>query len=263
MGKFPLKESQWLGQPAYVVGGGESLRSFDWSLLKGKPNVIVINRAFVNVPGAAVWFSEDLRVLELYHRTAEWKAFRGVRVLHALKSEFGDRARQLCRGIALIERRREDKFWSRRFEDGLSISSNSGVGAINLAWLLGADPIYLLGFDCAGGNYHEDYVRAGFDQAGRMQLDTYKSDFENWVAPHVRDRRVINLTNAEHTSSISSRIWPKWDADSTIRTGRPSHVFCDFKREVEVRFDAVELTGVEVSSSDVTGRGREVVGPPK
>lgn len=273
MAKAILKEGAWRAQPAYIVGGGESLRSFTWALLEDKPNVIVINRAFMELQRAAIWFSEDLRVIELYHKMPEWKRFEGLRIFHALKPQFGKDARRMDRSVKVIQRVRGDKFWSRQFSDGLSLSSNSGVGAINLAWLLGADPIYLLGFDCAGQNYHDDYVRAGFDQAGVAQLDTYKSDFENWVAPHVLDTRVVNLTNAKHTSTISSKIWPKWDAESTLRTGMPSSVFCDFTKEVELRFYADEVKGVPIEVQDlpvkpdfsfeVSGRGQEAVGPPK
>lgn len=241
-----LKDGQWQGQPAYIVGGGPSLRSFDWSLLTGRPNVIVINRAFVEVPTAAVWFSEDLRVIELYGKRPEWSRFSGIKVFHALTPTFGRQAMDIDQTICLVERQRQDKYWSRSLEDGLAISSNSGVGAINLAWLLGADPIYLLGFDCRGekgdqANYHKDYEAAGFDRAGAFQYDSFRSDFENWVAPQVKDRRVLNLTTEEFTSAVEC--WPRVDRDSVLKTGRPAKVWFKFKHEEAIRFDFAELGG--------------------
>lgn len=233
-----LKMGQWKGQPAYVVGGGPSLSGFDWSLLAGRRNVVAINGAIKTCPWASFFFTEDLRVIELYHKSPEWHTFQGVKVFHALKPSFAARALELDSSIQIIDRKREDKFWSRSFEDGLSISSNSGVGALNLVHLLGADPIYLLGFDCRGLNFHKDYERAGFDQMGPFQHQTYLSDFKYWVAPQMRDRRIVNLTTREHKSAIEC--WPRMDRDSMLVTGRPSWIDVHFTRQAELRFDFIE-----------------------
>ena len=113
-----------------------------------------------------------------------------------------------------------DKYWSESIADGLSYSSNSMVGAINLAAILGADPIYLLGVDCgpvSGGrtaNYHDDYVRVKVDAGddcwttGDHQYLSFASDFEHWVAPNCKTRG-INVVNLNPASAI--KCWPKKD----------------------------------------------------
>lgn len=266
-----LRDDQWKGQPAIIVGGGPSLENLDWSLLHGRKNVIVINRAFLQVPTAAIWFSEDLRVVELYGKRPEWTGFKGLKIFHGLTPTFGRQAIDIDPSIYLVERKRQDKYWSESLEDGLAISSNSGVGAINLACLLDADPILLLGFDCRAkkgdvNNYHEDYRENGFDLVGQGQFDSYRSDFEHWVAPQLRGRRVLNLIDKEFPSAIEC--WPRWERESTLRTGRPSMIITKFQREQEIRFDYLEeqsqkfeidlkTTGQFLPISQVLGGGQE------
>ena len=56
-------------------------------------------------------------------------------------------------------------------------------------------------------NYHKDYDRSGKPRAGDAQYRSFKSDFENWAAWHLRNREVINLNPA---SAVTC--WPKEDA---------------------------------------------------
>ena len=205
-----LVEGAWLNQPCYVVGGGPSLRGFKWESLIGK-RTIVINRAFINLPTADLWFSEDSRViLDLWGK--QLREFKGLKVWHAIERGAIEDVRAVDPSIKIIEQKRQDKHWSRRFSDGLSYSSNSGVGAINIAWLLGADPIYLLGFDCrADGlrveNFHEDYKHDPMWEVGSNAVDNFLSDFTGWVHPHTKDTQIVNLVNPAFESRIEC--WPK------------------------------------------------------
>lgn len=209
-----LREGAWSGQPCYIIGGGASLRGFDFSRLRGKKNRIVINRSWKDVYDAELWFSEDHRVVvDLWGKDPTFQAFKGTKVLHALAPAFAAEALAIDPTLHIIHRNRKDKYWSRSFDDGLSMSSCSGVGAINLAWLLGADPIYLLGFDCRSDgqvlqNYHDEYKQMGLDWiVGANKAEDFKSDLEIWVAPHVKDRKVINLINPSYPSALEC--WPK------------------------------------------------------
>jgi len=213
-----LSEGAWAGHRCFIVGGGPSLTSFDWSLLAGEPHVIAINRAFLDCPNAAIWFSEDLRVIELYHERPEWKAFKGLKLFHALAPSYADQARALDPSLIIIERKREDKFWAKKFSEGLSYSSNSMIGALNVADLLGAEPILILGLDCnrvgkQTSNYHNDYPADW--KTGDTQYDSFVSDFKYWAALHLKGKRVYNL-------NINSAVdcWPRvyWDVmDGAIR----------------------------------------------
>lgn len=216
-----LKENVWKGQECFIVGGGASLKGFDFSKLKTKKNRIVINRAWRDCYDAEIWFSEDHRVVtELWGQDPTFQAFKGTKVLHALAKGFKEEVLAVDPTLCVLERKREDKYWSRSFHDGLSMSSCSGVGAVNLAWLLGADPIYLLGFDCRTDgnyvqNYHDDYKAKGWDWlTGGNKADIFKSDMELWVAHHVRDRAVVNVINPKLPSAVEC--WPTMTFDEVF-----------------------------------------------
>ena len=42
---YKLREGQWTGHPCFIIGGGPSLKGFDFNLLEGR-KTIGINRAF-------------------------------------------------------------------------------------------------------------------------------------------------------------------------------------------------------------------------
>ncbi len=216
-----MRDGAWAGEPAYLVGGGPSLRGFDWGILRDRKHVLVINAAIFNVPTAEIFFTEDLRFIQRYATRDGWNEFQGIKVFAAPERNLGDEALKADPSIVVIHRTRDDKYWSPSLREGLSRSSNSGIGALNLADILGADPIYLLGFDCRKrrpgepANYHELYP-----QDWRMPLgqeDSYRSDFEHWAAMHLRHRAVINLVDPDFPSAI--RCWPMWHRDKWLMHG--------------------------------------------
>lgn len=205
-----LIEDAWAGKSCVIVGGGPSLRSFRWEWLKGRPHTIVVNRAFINVPTAAIWFTEDARTVPLWG--AQLRQFKGLKVWHALETSEIEAVKAIDPSIHIIHNRREDKHWSHSFADGLSYSSNSVVGAMNIATILNANPIYLLGVDCRSEglmmqNFHDDYRSDPMWEVGSNAADNFKNDFEGWVGPHVKDRTVVSLINPEYPTALTC--WPK------------------------------------------------------
>ena len=205
--KPPLTDGQWKGKRCFVVGGGPSLKGFDFRVLKGD-HVIVVNRAYIDVPFADVFFTEDLRFIEKYSKRDDWKAFKGVKVIHSLDPTYTPMFLKCDPDLFIIEKE-EERCWSKSLHDGLSYNSNSGIGALNLADILGADPIFLLGFDCRGegryiSNYHDDYPREW--RTGGEQYRNFAADFKYWVAPHLRHRRVVSVINPTFPSALEH--WP-------------------------------------------------------
>ena len=194
-----LSDGAWVGSHCFVVAGGPSLSSFNWRLLDGETRIICVNFAYEKLPQAACVITEDVRFIQLAARREDWRSFRGEKILSCLEPSYEPLARAAEPKIRIVPRKRPDKFWARSISEGLSYSSCSLVPAMNLADILGADPIYLLGVDLnplgytAQTNYHDHYVRAGFERTGDDQLNSFRSDLTYWVAPHMQLKRILNL----------------------------------------------------------------------
>jgi hypothetical protein len=143
-----LHDGAWAGQTCFIIGGGPSLLGFDFERLRGKGRIIVINKGYMSVPFADVLFFMD-------HASFYAKIKRGTFGQEAITAwaEFPG----LKVFLNLMGRKVEDAYsikslgqkgLSSSIECGLFHGNNSGYGAIGLAVCLGANPIYLLGYDC-------------------------------------------------------------------------------------------------------------------
>jgi hypothetical protein len=196
-------DNQWSGEPAFLVAGGPSLRSFDFALLRDVPNVLAVNVAFFDVPTAAVMISEDARVFVRFQR--ELAAFKGVKVFACPDDAYVPEVMAAVPSATIIHTRLKSKGWSKSIAGGLSTSQSSVVPALNLLDVLGANPIYLLGIDCNrsdAGNFHTRYPA---DWAmGAAQLDSIASDLTHWAAVNLKHRDVRNLNRES-----AVECWPK------------------------------------------------------
>lgn len=188
-----LPDGSWHDQPCFIIAGGPSLRGFNFERLRGRGHVIAINRALEFVPWADVAFFMDWKLYKLYHETpdkkAAWDRFTGHRVfLNLMGRKLDD-----CYSVRSLGRHG----CSMSHAKGLYHGNNSGHGALNLAFTLGAKPIYLLGYDCgyrAGepGHFHSGYGVRTNPSVGR----SFIKDFENFKV-QLRGRAVIfNLNPA-------------------------------------------------------------------
>lgn len=209
--KSGLIEGSWKGRAGFLIGGGPSLKHFYWARLWGHHEIVVVNAALMQCPKAAFFFTEDIRFIERFHTEPWYRTADAEKVFHALAPEYEEQALAFDPELTIIRKcggawEESYKFWSKSFKDGLSYSSNSAIGALNVLDLLGADPIYLLGIDCnprdEASNYHELYP----DQwrARGHQLESFRSDFEHWAAPNLKHRNVVNLN-----PSSGVRCWPR------------------------------------------------------
>jgi hypothetical protein len=134
----------WHGQPCFVVGGGPSLRGFNFDRLKGWLT-IGVNRAFE--------FFTPTILLALDARFYQW--------VH--EGKYGDdafvklaRYNGIMAGVRINRKHipgvLEIKSLGEKgpivpIEQGLYHGNNSGYSAIALALALGADPVYAIGID--------------------------------------------------------------------------------------------------------------------
>lgn len=177
----------------FVVAGGPSLKAFDFGLLRNVPNVIAINGAMRDVPTADWWITEDARFITRFAAESWWKAFKGRKLFACPDEAYVPEVKTVAPEVEIVRSRPKSLGWSKRLEDGLGTSSCSLIPALNLADVLGGNPIYLLGVDLGDDptNYHTLYPASWAN--GSQQMASYRSDVELWAAPNLRHRAVVNL----------------------------------------------------------------------
>ena len=185
-----LADGSWEGQPCFIIGGGPSLLGFDFERLRGKGRVIAINRALEFAPFADVVFFMDWKLYKRYHDNAAQKALwdkaTGIKVFLNLMGRKVDDVRSVrSRGRTGI---------SGSLSKGLYHGSNSGFGALNLALVLRASPIYLLGYDMkqkpGRSHFHSGYGSRGHGGVCSVFLKPFYALEDNFKAM----RHVVNLS---------------------------------------------------------------------
>src|SRR4051812_18878543 len=122
---------EWQGEDAYIVGGGPSLKTFDWDLIRGK-NTIGCNSAFVR--GA------DIIKINIFADTKWWGeigAKRGSSYAGRMVGCF-DGPEPECSWLSTMPRLN-----SGLGRKALGFNGNSGSLALNLALILGAQRVFL------------------------------------------------------------------------------------------------------------------------
>jgi len=145
-------EKIWSGEVAYVIGGGPSLKDFDWEMLRGK-RTIGCNSAYklgsdlceVLFFGDVLWFERNKDDVLRNYKGRIFSSLPNI-VASNHPRLWGLPRKKLGAG-----------------EQEIGWNGNSGFSAVNLAAIFGARKIYLLGFDMALGpngenNYHNDTV---------------------------------------------------------------------------------------------------------
>jgi hypothetical protein len=190
-----LPDGSWAGQPCFIIGGGPSLIGFDFDRLRGRGRVIAINKAFLYAPFADVVFFMDHASFYMWLKRGmfgadaitAWNEFKGFRVFLNLR---GREVKDVysIRSIGRVG-------LPTSLKGGLYHGNNSGFGAIGIAICMGADPIYLLGYDLKHQgtvtHFHGGYNR----HQPEIVMRSYKKSLEvlaQLVAKRGRPR-VINL----------------------------------------------------------------------
>jgi len=187
---YMLPDGAWKGQRCFIIGGGPSLKGFDFSRLFGE-RVIAVNRAYEACPTADIMLAMDRRVYNMITEgrlgedaKRKFEEFKGLKVW--MRDVPGAMLLRDAGGTGL----------TKTLRDGVCNGNNTGYAALNLAICLGADPIYLLGFDMKGdGQGHQAWFHTGYQaEQGESVYKKFIGAFEK-AAPEIKQRgvRVINL----------------------------------------------------------------------
>jgi hypothetical protein len=195
-----LPPGSWEGRPAFIMGGGPSLEGFEWGKLRGH-RTIGVNLAFYKF-NPTITFSMDTRFLNwILNETYEPK-YPGIKAKFektpAYKVWCLTYSAKLPADIYIIKVFKNHDFGMRNFSfnmsEGIGHGNNSGFGALNLAFVLGANPIYLLGYDMSHTETRTHWHEGHPIVQKKDTVEGYKTIFAKW-APKIKEAgvRVINL----------------------------------------------------------------------
>ncbi len=147
--KWRVPVGEWSDRAAFILGGGPSLAEVDVDAIRGRGAVIAVNNAgFDLAPWADVLFFADGQSRWYGWNRDRLPEFKGsLIVTRAVVPEGDPRLRQV-------------KFLPREplSRDPVGLAGHcGGSSAINLAYLMGARVIVLLGFDMRPGNWHDKH----------------------------------------------------------------------------------------------------------
>ena len=187
-----LFASAWKGRRVFVLGGGPSLGKIDPGLLSGE-NVIGTNRAYERFPECQILVSTD---------NPFWKDSRSGIYGDVVKQLFKEYSGAKIGLVSLSDPEPGILYLRNAGKDGIPISfssgvyhgNNSGYMAVQIALLLGCDPIYLLGFDMRFSDDGRSHFHGGHPRKTQVKdfskmLPSFKK-----LSESVPLWRIINLT---------------------------------------------------------------------
>jgi|TARA_Y100000310_G_scaffold335800_2_gene418738 hypothetical protein len=185
-GEWPPVPQLWKGETVCILGSGPSAKAADADYVHGKARLIVVNNAFRLAPWADLLYACDFNWWQEYKNPRDgglsWVDFEGLLVS------------QDARAVDALRVPSEDK-------PGLSLDplrihqgANGGYQALNLAVLLGASRVLLLGFDMKGAHFHQDHP-SGLNNPDQQHYARWMENYQTTLPDLKRAGvEVINCT---------------------------------------------------------------------
>ena len=198
----------WEGQEVFIIGGGTSLRNFDWSLLLNE-RTIGCNQAFrlgeavcdicVFCDRKFIFEEKDKPRKGFYDELAK---FRNPVVTNDNQLRFRPEP-----WLKWMLRRPKGLH-----HDALGFNANTGATAINLALILGAKTVYLLGFDMfldekGNPNWHDNLIDNPCSEVYERFLASF-GHVSRELPVKFPGRQIFNVTKKSNLN-----IFPKLDFD--------------------------------------------------
>lgn len=179
----------WNGSTAFILGGGASLKSFDWTLLHGR-RVIGCNDSYLLGPKVVdVCLFGDFDWYRIEAHREGLKRYSGVIVSaaqHPINSKRIFRMVRRPRDLCL------------HLPGKLGWWTNTGATAINLALKFGCAKVVLLGFDMkladdGDANWHRN-LKNGPNATVYKKFLTWFGYLKDAMTEHCPDVEVVNAT---------------------------------------------------------------------
>ena len=185
----------WQDKTVFIIGGGPSLKGFDWTLLQGK-HIIGCNDAYLLGNWVDICCFGDVKWYK--HHKDRLSSFNGLKV--TWRKELVDEP---------------DVFVLKGQPTGLLLkpewigwNTSTGAMAINLAVKMGSKKIVLLGFDMKLGeggesNWHENSL----DKPSRLVFKKFNKGFAHLKAELQGKAPDVEILNANPDSGLD--MFPK------------------------------------------------------
>lgn len=205
-----LRDGAWRGKGAVVFGSGPSLSrrlDLDGDLVRRHGMVSIgANAEYHRRPEVAIL--SDLQCLNLFRGKRDWCETLALRVIHEQLLDVGHFDKVGDESDYVYAPRRRELIWSDSFADGLYPVTNTGAMALHVASILGADPIFLVGFDMgfgpAGESYHHNYYPPTW-KAADWALKRYRRELER-VRPEIEKRSRLFVVGPSKLSDEFERL---------------------------------------------------------
>jgi hypothetical protein len=193
--EYSVVPRKFEGETIYIIGGGPSLKNFNFDQLKGL-KTIVINKAVFFHQTADVLYWTDSRFYTWYKNDID--NFSGLKFSLKPGSQYTKDIKVLRKGVA---------HGLEKDPHTLAHGYNSGYAAINLAYHLGANRIVLLGFDMHNTNkdthFHDGYpTRPAGDHI-------YRDKFLPGFKELEKDLRTVGVTVFNASTHSQLNTFPK------------------------------------------------------
>jgi len=220
----------WLNEPCIVVGAGPSLRpiidELGWEFLDGK-HTIGINHTIEDYDRFEWFLFLDERFLE--KTTYNLNNYKGR--IYAQCNTKMDASEQV-RLFHCVPKP------TLKLEDGLYNHNFSGLAALNLAIISGANPIYLLGYGMGTNGNREDYhykpdYTGNSDAASRF--DKYVTVLGQFAPFQQFGKRIVHVTNATDIPTLTCKM-KKADFIRLMRNDKPAAIDAENARVLHYSF---------------------------
>ncbi len=145
----------WPGERVHVVGGGPSLRHYDWERLRGLKVLATNAAAFLLPVGVTEWaMFGDKPFLNVFRPQLRAYVECGGKLMNITGRPLDEKNHWMHH----VKRVNGRKFWGISDDPGVvSWNRSTGGCAVNVAYLMGAREIVLLGFDMSMDNGHHNW----------------------------------------------------------------------------------------------------------
>jgi hypothetical protein len=149
--------------------------------VRGKARVIAINASYAMAPWADVLYCADPNPFKWYWDRGP-KGYERVAMRDFQGRKFSvTKSSGRWQGVTVLNQWREEGLSTK--PDRLCLGKNSGYQAINLAFLMGAKRIVLLGYDMAVSETGQEYFFGGHPDKKRSPYRSFQDRFVTIVKP--------------------------------------------------------------------------------